>query len=128
MNQRKLREFCESKGIKINAYSPLGSKVRPWAKPGDPDVISDAKVKQIADKYGKTSAQILIRYNIQLGTIPVPKSSNPEHLRSNFDVLNFTLTPEDMAFLNTLDFNGRICPFLETKHSCYYPFTPDVEF
>lgn len=128
MNQRKLREYCESKGIKINAYSPLGSPSRPWAKPGDPDVINDAKIKQIAEKYGKTPGQILLKYNLQLGTIPIPKSSNVERLKSNLDLFDFNLAPEDMAFINTFDCNGRICPWVEAKHSPDYPFSPDVEF
>lgn len=57
-------------------YSPLGSPARPWQKPGNPDVLNDAEIKTMTERYNKAAAQILLRYQIQLGNVTIPKSSN----------------------------------------------------
>lgn len=63
LNQKKLREFCAKRGIAITAYSPFGSPARPWAKPGDPVVTVQApEIVAISEKYGKTPAQVVLRY------------------------------------------------------------------
>merc|ERR1719154_294363 len=54
LNQSKLLQFCEKRGIKLTAYSPLGSPDRPWAKPGDTNLMDDPKLKKIGEKYGKS--------------------------------------------------------------------------
>ena len=61
LNQSKLKSFCAQHGIKMVAYSPLGSPDRPWAKPDEPQLMDDAKLKEIAQKLDKTVAQVLIR-------------------------------------------------------------------
>ncbi|KAJ8970468.1 hypothetical protein NQ317_009442 [Molorchus minor] len=128
LNQNKLRKFCLDRGIILTSYSPLGSPARPWKKPGDPSVLNDRKIKEIANKYGKTSAQVLLRYNVQLGNAVIPKSANKERLKQNIDIFDFELSEEDMKFLETLDCNGRICVAEDFKDLPYYPFAPDVEY
>lgn len=64
--QKKLSDFCKEKGILITAYSPLGSPNRPWAKPDDPKLLDDKKLIELGKKYNKTSAQILLRYQVRI--------------------------------------------------------------
>jgi aldehyde reductase len=128
LNQAKLRKFCSDRGITVTSYSPLGSPSRPWQKPGDPDVINDPKIRQIGNKYGKSPAQILLRYNVQLGNSVIPKSSNKERLLQNLSIFDFELNADDMKYIDTFDCNGRICPQVEAREHPLYPFRPDVEF
>ncbi|XP_045467297.1 aldo-keto reductase family 1 member B1-like [Harmonia axyridis] len=122
LNQKKLSAFCKSKGITITAYSPLGSPDRPWAKPEEPLLLDDPKIREIADKYSKTPAQIVLRYQIQQGHIVIPKSVTKSRIRENFGVWDFELKDEDLKLIDTFDCNGRICPFDEAKGHKYYPF------
>ena len=80
----------------MEAYSPL---VRNY-KANDPTLVS------LANKYGKTTTQILMRYSLQKEWVPLPKSDDPGRIRSNADVYDFEITDEDMATLDALD-KGR---------------------
>jgi 2,5-diketo-D-gluconate reductase A len=60
-------------------------------------------VTELAQRYGRTPAQILLRWHVELGLVPVPKSEDPQRLRENIAVFDFTLTPEDVARLSALD-------------------------
>ncbi|CAH1975325.1 unnamed protein product [Acanthoscelides obtectus] len=128
INQKKLIKFCKDRDIEITAYSPFGSPARPWAKPGEPVVrLDDPKLIDIGKKYGKTSSQVILRYLIQLGTIPIPKSSNKERIKLNIQVFDFELTAEDMKVLDCYNCDGRAVHAEELKDSPDYPFK-GVEF
>ena len=66
-----------------------------------------SKIKEIAQKYNKSPAQILLRWNIQQNIIPIPKSKNPARLEENFFVFDFTLEDKDMQILNIMNENHR---------------------
>lgn len=116
LNQQKLIDFCRDQKIEVTAYSPLGSA--PPRIGGHSGVIENRKkimedplVKNLAFKYGKSVAQILIRYQIQRNLIVIPKSASKERINENFDVFNFELSTEDMKSLNELDCGCRYIRF-----------------
>ncbi|KAH8301158.1 hypothetical protein KR018_004005 [Drosophila ironensis] len=123
LTQKKLIDFCKYKDIAITAYSPLGSPNRPWAKEGDPVILEEPKIKELAEKKKKTPGQILIRYQIQRTNIVIPKSVTKERIESNFQVFDFELTPEEIAVIESFECNGRLVPLLkEAGTHKYYPF------
>ncbi|XP_026811235.1 uncharacterized protein LOC113552576 [Rhopalosiphum maidis] len=111
LTQNKLKEFCESNGILLTGYAPLGSAKRSWAGPEEDAILDEPIVKQLADKYKKTNAQILIKFQIQRGVIVIPKSSNPKRQKENFDVWGFELTSQDIDLLESLNKNARYFEF-----------------
>ncbi|XP_050498288.1 aldo-keto reductase family 1 member B1-like isoform X2 [Diabrotica virgifera virgifera] len=125
LNQQKLIDYLESKDIVVTAYSPLGSPDRPWAKPGDPQLLDDPKIKKIADKYNKTPAQVVLRYAVQRGLIVIPKSVTKSRIQQNFNIWDFNLTNADVAALNSFDCNGRICPYDDAVTHKDHPFVND---
>ena len=88
----ELIAYCKDKNIVVEAYSPLGQG----------SLVRNAVVRSIAETYQKTPAQILIRWALDHGTVPLPKSSNRERIIENTEVFDFALRPQDMETLNTL--------------------------
>lgn len=127
LNQKKLREFCAKRNIAITAYSPLGSPARPWLKPGDPQlIIEQPEIVAIAKKYGKSPAQVILRYLVDIGTIPIPKSSSKERIKQNIDIFDFKLASEEVTTMDKFDCGLRVCPAEEFKGHKDYPF--NIEF
>ena len=96
--QKELLEYCKQKGIVMEAYSPLARVSRE----------APQQVKDIAAKHGKTEHHVFLRWCIQHGTVPLPRSKNPEHIRSNFEVFDFELSDEDMDALNSMSDGERV--------------------
>jgi 2,5-diketo-D-gluconate reductase A len=82
-------------GIVTESWSPIGGSRT--------DVLGDPVVVDLARRYGRTPAQVVLRWHVQQGLVPIPKSSDPDRLRQNLDVFGFTLADEDMAALSALD-------------------------
>lgn len=84
----ELVEYCQKNGIAVEAYSPIAHG----------EILNQPEIKAIADKYGVTVPQLCIIYTLQLGAISLPKTANPEHMKSNSEV-NFEISAEDMEVL-----------------------------
>jgi diketogulonate reductase-like aldo/keto reductase len=91
--RKELRAYCKEKGIQFQAYSPLTKGQK----------LQNRTLKDIGDKYGKSTAQILIRWCLQHNISTIPKSGNLKHLQENMNVFDFTLTQHDMETINSLD-------------------------
>ncbi|GJN88260.1 hypothetical protein Rhopal_001225-T1 [Rhodotorula paludigena] len=90
--QEELVQYCKGKGIHLTAYCPMGQYNSP--------ILKEPLVQQLADKYGKQPGSILLSWGVQRGFSVVPKSSNPDRLRQNRDLVE--LSPEDLAAVSTL--------------------------
>ncbi|XP_054718601.1 aldo-keto reductase family 1 member A1-like [Uloborus diversus] len=103
--QYELHNFCKNLNIAFTAYSPIGAPGQPEFKNRDTQehrLLEDPKLKPICEKYGKSPAQILLRYLTQRGIIVIPKSSNPRRLKENMQIFDFSLSDEDMNDLKSL--------------------------
>lgn len=97
LTQEDLLLFCKENGIQMQAWSPL--------KRGQ--IVDVPEIKEIADKYGKTAAQIVLRWDIQNGVLTIPKSIKKNRLQENAAIFDFELTVEEMQKLNGLNKNDR---------------------
>jgi 2,5-diketo-D-gluconate reductase A len=107
--QAELRRVHAERGIATEAWGPLGQGNRHAAK-----VLDDPVLAEIGRVYGKSVGQVVIRWHLQIGTIVIPKSSNPARIRQNLEVFDFELTDDDMAAIAALDRGGRNGPDPDT--------------
>jgi diketogulonate reductase-like aldo/keto reductase len=98
LNQAELRAANAAHDVVTEAYSPLAVG----------RLLDNPTVTSIAGEYGRTPAQVLIRWSLQLGNVVIPRSANPERIASNFDVLDFELADEHMEALNGLNDGTRV--------------------
>lgn len=93
--QAELKEWADKYGIQLEAWAPFGE--------GRGGLFENATLAKIGEKYGKTPAQVMLRWNIQRGVVVLPKSVHKERMEQNIDVFDFELTDEDMANIALLD-------------------------
>ena len=105
--EKELKKFLDQEKIVIQAWYPLGH--------GDKALIEEPLFGQLASKYGKSNAQIILRWHIQEGNIVIPGSKNPDHIKANFDLFDFELTSEEMDKIAAMD-----------KQKRYYTSTPEL--
>ena len=105
--EKELKEFLAGEGMVVQAWYPLGH--------GDKALIQEPLFTELGKKYGKSSAQIILRWHIQSGNIVIPGSKNPEHIKSNLDLFDFALTDEEMSEIAAMD-----------KQKRYYHSTPEM--
>jgi len=131
LQEKDLRDFCRLNGIAFQAYSALGSADRPWLKEGSLtsglpttgyEVLSHPLIVYLAWKHGKTTANIVIRWHLQMNGCLVTKSVTPSRIEGNFNVWDFELSPEDMNLFNDLNVGWRHLLWAETSVHADYPF------
>lgn len=105
--EKSLKSFLDKEGIVIQAWYPLGH--------GDKALLEESLFTRLGQKYGKSNAQIILRWQIQDGNIVIPGSKNPDHIRDNFNLFDFTLTEDEMAEIAAMDQRKR-----------YYISTPEL--
>ena len=102
----KVKPFCDEKGIKLQAWYPLGH--------GNSDMLNDPVFVALAEKYHKSTVQIILRWHTQMGFALVPGSRSYEHIKDNANIFDFTLTDEEMAQIATVN-----------KHEPFYKVTEE---
>ena len=105
--EKKRKEFLDKEGIVIQAWYPLGH--------GDKALQQEPLFTELGKKYGKSNAQVILRWHIQDGNIVILGSKNPAHIKDNFDLFDFALTDDEMAKITALD-----------KQKRYYTSTPEM--
>ena len=117
--EQELKKFLSKEGMVIQAWYPLGH--------GDKALLEEPLFTELAKKYGKTNAQIILRWHIQDGNIVIPGSKNPAHIQDNFDLFDFSLTEEEMAKIAALDKNTRYYTSTPEMLEMYAKTVPDVD-
>lgn len=116
--QNELKKRLAPYGTVIEAWYPIGH--------GDADLINEPVFAKLAEKYGKTNVQIILRWHIQEGTIIFPKSTNPQHIKDNFDIFDFEFTEEEMEQIRAVDKNVRFFTVpLEQQETQFTAWAPE---
>nr|AEW46858.1 seminal fluid protein CSSFP009 [Chilo suppressalis] len=122
LTQEPLVSHCQNLGIAVMAYSPFGFLVARKDREAPPPRADDPVLIRMAQKYGKTTAQIVLRYLIERGLIPIPKSTNKERIAQNIDLFDFKLTKEEIDTISLFNKNLRVVSTPFWKNYPNYPF------
>ncbi|CAG5047380.1 unnamed protein product [Parnassius apollo] len=122
LTQEQLISYCRSVDIEVMSYSPFGFMVARKKQNNISPRFDDPELTKIAQKYGKTTSQVVLRYLIDRGTIPIPKSTNKERIIQNIQIFDFSLTEDEIANINKFNKDIRVVDVVEWKDNPYYPF------
>ena len=117
--QTEMKKFLEKEDIKIQAWYPLGH--------GDKGLINEEVFTKLAEKYGKSNVQIILRWHIQAGNIVIPGATNPEHIKANIDIFDFQLTDEVMQEIAIINNNKRYYTTTPELLESYVQMKPDLD-
>ena len=117
--QTELRKTLDKYGIKLMAWYPLGH--------GDKSLINEPVFAELGRKYGKTPAQIILRWHTQMGFVVIPGSKNVDHIRDNLNILDFTLTDDEMAEIAKLDRGVRYYNRTDAQLAGFAAWRPEFE-
>lgn len=117
--EKALKAFLDKEGIVIQAWYPLGH--------GDKTLIEEPLFAEFGTKYGKSSAQIILRWHIQDGNIVIPGSKNPDHIKDDFDIFDFALTDVEMEQIAAMDKQKRYYTSTPELLEKYVTMVPDVD-
>lgn len=116
-SQRKMLALCARHGVRVVAYRPFGGKADA--------LLEDKTIAAVGVRHGKAPGQVILRYLIQIGASPIPKSVTKSRIQQNFDIFDFELTEKDMAIMDGLNQNRRACLLLDAAAHPEYPFAID---
>lgn len=97
--ENKLKTFLTENGMVAQAWYPLGH--------GDKTLLEEPLFTELGKQYGKTAAQIILRWHIQVGNVVIPGSKNPDHIQANFALFDFALTEQELDLITALNKNAR---------------------
>ena len=117
--QSELRKTLDKYGIRLMSWYPLGH--------GDKGMLREPVFAELGQKYGKTPAQVILRWHTQMGFVVIPGSKNVAHIRDNLDILDFTLTADEMAEIAKLDKDVRYYNGTEEQLNMYAAWQPTYE-
>ena len=117
--QNEMKEFLNKEDIKIQAWYPLGH--------GDKGLINEPVFSKLAEKYGKSNVQIILRWHVQSGNIVIPGASKAEHIKANIDIFDFKLTDEEMEEIAKINKNKRYYQSTPELLASYAQMKPDLD-
>ncbi|MCR4578044.1 MAG: aldo/keto reductase [Clostridiales bacterium] len=117
--QAELRETLDQYGIKLMSWYPLGH--------GDKRLINEPVFARLGQKYGKTPAQVILRWHTRMGFAVIPGSKNVDHIKDNLDILDFTLTDEEMSEIAKLDKGVRYYHRTDEQLTAFAAWRPGFE-
>jgi len=126
---KDLLDICRHLNVHVQAYSPLGSFDRPWIRsPNEPELLHDHRLVEISKSHGRTTAQIVLRWQTQRGVSVVPKTVHVERARENISIFDFVLSEAEMQSIGGLNIGWRYLLWKETSMHPDYPFKEEIPY